>query len=77
MGKPPYRSYSEYLQHPEFKKVRSQVMTRAENTCEQCQANRATEVHHLKYPPWGTFDVPENMIAICHPCHCKIHGKEN
>jgi hypothetical protein len=30
---------------------------------------------NLRYPPWGSFDVPENMIAVCHQCHCEIHGK--
>lgn len=35
-----------------------------------------TEVHHLQYPPWGTFDVIENLLAVCHECHCTIHGKE-
>jgi len=72
----PYNSYSEYLKHPEFLKIRAKVMERSAGNCEKC-SNKATEVHHLKYPPWGTFDVPENMIAICHKCHCLIHRKEN
>jgi hypothetical protein len=45
--------------------------------CERCHGRPPTEPHHLRYPPWGTFDVPENMIAVCHPCHCEIHGKES
>jgi len=71
-----YRSYREYLNRPEFKIVRFKVMKRANWRCEIC-GKRATEVHHLKYPRWGAFDVPENLIAICHECHCKIHGKED
>jgi hypothetical protein len=73
----PYRTYKEYLKHPKFRVVRQEVIKRAGGVCEKCKERRATEVHHLKYPPWGTFDVPENMIAICHPCHCEVHGKEN
>ena len=73
----PYHSYREYLQHPKFRAVRAQVMERAGGICEHCEQRPATEVHHLRYPPWGTFDVPENMIAVCHECHCEIHGKEN
>lgn len=73
---PPYRTYREYLRHPKFREVRSQVMQRAGGICEVCHQARATEVHHLRYPKWGTFDVPENLVAICHPCHCKAHGKE-
>jgi three-Cys-motif partner protein len=73
----PYASYAEYLRHPKFRAVRSVVIARSGGTCERCKARRVTEVHHLIYPKWGTFDVPENMIAICHQCHCEIHGKEN
>jgi hypothetical protein len=77
-GDVPYRTYREYLRHPRFLAVRALVMQRAAGQCEyhRCQ-RRATEVHHWRYPPWGTFDVPENMIAVCHACHCRIHGKAN
>lgn len=72
----PYTSYAEYLGHPTFLKVRAQVVERAHGHCEyQGCGEPMAEVHHLKYPPWGTFDVPENIIAICHQCHCLIHGK--
>lgn len=72
---PPYRTYAEYLKHPRFLKIRAQVFKRAAGLCERCRKRPPTEPHHLRYPPWGTFDVPENMIAVCHPCHCEIHGK--
>ena len=74
-AEPPYRSYAEYLQHPRFLKIRAQVFERAAGLCERCKKRPPTEPHHLRYPPWGTFDVPENMIAVCHQCHCEIHGK--
>lgn len=51
-------------------------MDRAGGRCVRCGAH-ATEVHHLRYPPWGTFDVPENLEPICHACHCLAHGKES
>lgn len=71
----PYRTYREYLKHPRFLKIRAVVFERAGGLCERCGNRPPTEPHHLRYPPWGTFDVPENMIAVCHPCHCEIHGK--
>lgn len=71
----PYRTYREYLRHPKFLKIRTEVFARADGKCERCRQRPPTEPHHLRYPPWGTFDVPENMIAVCHPCHCDIHGK--
>jgi len=72
-----YHSYNEYLATPEFKRVRAQVMARAGESCERCHGRPPTEPHHLQYPKWGTLDVPENMIAVCHECHCELHGKEN
>lgn len=72
---PAYRTYAEYLKHPRFLKIRAEVFERAAGLCERCRKRPPTEPHHLRYPPWGTFDVPENMIAVCHPCHCEIHGK--
>ena len=72
---PPYRTYPEYLRHPRFLEIRKQVFERAAGVCERCKERPPTEPHHLRYPPWGTFDVPENMIAVCHGCHCEIHGK--
>jgi hypothetical protein len=71
-----YSSYAEYLRLPEFRAIRRQVFARAHGVCERCKARPATEPHHLRYPPWGTLDVPENLIAVCHECHCKIHRKE-
>jgi hypothetical protein len=71
----PYRTYREYLQHPRFLKIREQVMNRAGGMCERCHQQQASEPHHVKYPPWGEFDVPENLLALCHQCHCEIHGK--
>ncbi len=75
MSNPAYRSYREYLQHPTFRRVRAEAMRRAQYRCVHCGA-RATEVHHLRYPAWGTFDVPENLEPVCHACHCRLHGKE-
>lgn len=71
----PYATYREYLRHPRFLTVRARVFERAAGKCERCGQRPPTDPHHLRYPPWGTFDVPENLIAICHQCHCEIHGK--
>lgn len=72
-----YRNYAEYLNHPEFKKVRSMAFERAQGVCEQCRMRPATEIHHVAYPPWGTFEkTPEYLKALCHDCHCAIHHKE-
>lgn len=72
-----YKTYKEYLRHPEFLRVRALAMEKAKRVCQDCKLAFASEVHHLKYPKWGTFDNVENLIPICHLCHCKRHGKES
>lgn len=71
----PYSSYDEYLQHPRYRAVRAAVIRRAAGVCERCGQRAVTEVHHTRYPEWGTFDVPANLQAVCHECHCEIHEK--
>jgi hypothetical protein len=70
-----YRTYPEYLRHPIYLAARAVAMRRAQGLC-KCGA-MASEVHHMKYPLWGTFDVPSNLRPICHACHCLEHGKDD
>jgi hypothetical protein len=72
----PYLTYAEYLQHPRYRAIRGDALKRAGGVCERCKNRPVTEVHHLRYPPWGTFDTVDNLLAVCHECHCEIHGKE-
>ena len=76
-GSRPYQGYREYLAHPVFKAARAVAMRRADWKC-PC-GKKASEVHHRdgKYPPWGMFDVPCNLLPICHACHCLEHGKND
>ena len=70
-----YKTYSEYLRHPVFLAARTVAMRLSDGRCVDCGA-AATEVHHVRYPPWGTFDVPSNLRPVCHACHCAIEGKD-
>lgn len=72
-----YKNYREYLSHPKFREIRKEAMKNAKHTCQDCLKKKATEVHHKEYPPWGKFDKPENLVPICHSCHCKRHRKES
>jgi len=74
MSRSEYRSYWEYLSHPKYRAVREEAMRRAHYRCQRC-GGPATEVHHRKYPPWGEFDEPENLLPVCHACHCAIENK--
>jgi hypothetical protein len=73
-----YTNYRQYLASPEFNRIRLLAKRRSGGTCEMCKAKPSTEVHHTKYPPWGTFEWnADGLIDVCHGCHCKIHGKDN
>jgi hypothetical protein len=71
-----YQTYEEYLRHPRFLAVRAEAFKRAGGRCERCGAI-ATEPHHLRYPPWGEFDTVDDLLVVCHDCHCWIEGKES
>ena len=74
----PYRTYSEYLQHPRYLTIRQIAIDRSNGSCELCERCIVTEVHHVEYPKWGTFEKnADKLLALCHQCHCKIHGKDN
>jgi len=68
-----YKNYNEYLATPEFRAVRQMVMLEHSRCC-RCGA-KATQVHHIVYPPWGWLDVPENLVPVCYWCHCVIEKK--
>lgn len=71
-----YATYAEYLTHPVFRAARAVAIHRADGKCQQpgC-TDAATEVHHVDYPAWGSFDVPANLRPVCHACHCALEGK--
>lgn len=53
---------------------RQKAIHRSKNICELCDERKVTEVHHLSYRP---IESPDDLIAICHECHCIQHGKED
>lgn len=71
-----YSTYEEYLRHPKFRAVTRAVAIRSSGRCEHkgedC-TNVAIDFHHVRYPPWGTFDVPSNLLHVCRTCHEKLH----
>jgi hypothetical protein len=65
-------SYYELLQHPEWQKVRLQVMERAGWACETCDdSEKQLTVHHSYYEkgkkPW---EYPlQSLHCLCRDCH--------
>lgn len=77
MGLRHYKGYDNYRRHWLYQVIREVAISRGWGLCELCATRDVTEVHHDKYPVWGAFDTPSNLVAICHECHCEIHNKEN
>jgi hypothetical protein len=66
--------YNFYLKSNEWQWLKNEVMYRAKGICELCGNISATAVHHVKYPKVFSEDHPDNLLALCKPCHEKQHG---
>ena len=62
--------YAAYLRTPGWKDKASKVMRRDGRIC-RC-GDRADHVHHLTYERIGDERLTD-LVAICDPCHAKIH----
>lgn len=63
-----YRSYAEYLQSDDWKKIRNEVLEQTP-TCVAC-ANVACQVHHLNYSNRVLLGIArEYLVSICRGCH--------
>ena len=65
-------AYANYLQSPEWATKRDKVLKRANDICEGCLINAATQVHHLIYEHVGHEFLFE-LVAICDDCHERMH----
>lgn len=64
--------YREYLCSPAWAYRRERVLERDQYKCRACEQARATQVHHLTYD--RIFEEPLfDLVAICEPCHKRIH----
>ena len=55
---------------------KAKVMLRDKNICQACLTRQATDVHHLTYK--HIYNEPLfDLVAICRPCHEKLHELEN
>jgi predicted HNH restriction endonuclease len=65
--------YQAYLNSPKWKNKRLKVLNRAKFKCEKCKKAQATQIHHKTYK--HIFNEPlSDLLAVCAPCHRKIHG---
>lgn len=85
-----YGHMKEYYRHFEWGSAFRWALERAEDKCQNCGANQQfiqegwssrtnLRVHHIvplkgesRY--FSAFNLPWNLVALCHPCHLEIHA---
>ena len=71
----PPADYAAYLLSPKWQEKRRAVLWLAGNRCQLCYAaDTPLNVHHNNYDRVGC-ELPNDLIALCRPCHAKHHGK--
>jgi len=75
-----WNSYEDYLQSPEWKKIRKQVHKRDHDKCQLCgnginweKITGPFNCHHWRYPSDWSKDEAYNVFLVCHQCHMLIH----
>ena len=72
---PNREAYSDYLRSDAWKRRAAKIMQRANDVCEGCLTNRASEVHHLTYAHLGC-EFAFELVALCRSCHARIHREQ-
>lgn len=66
------QTYSEQLKSPKWQKMRLEILSRDNFTCQYCFATEKTlHVHHGIYEPnTAPWDHdPNSLVTLCHDCH--------
>lgn len=54
--------------------IYGRVLLRDDYTCQLCGTRCNLEVHHIRFRSSGGKDSEENLVTLCHDCHCALHG---
>ncbi len=68
-------SNDDYLRSPQWRALRSKVLSRARGLCEACLEASAAEVHHLTYEHYG-HELAWELRAVCVSCHERVHHRQ-
>jgi len=67
-----FEDYSDYCKSKYFIALKSAVLNKYGGLCQKCN-KKANTAHHLKYRNQWTDSRVQDCIAVCNPCHEKIH----
>lgn len=69
-------AYKEYLETPEWQKIRKRKLRRAKYKCQICNAsNKELNVHHRTYKRRGE-ERDNDLIVLCKDCHVLYHRSD-
>ncbi len=54
--------------------IYGRVLLRDDYTCQLCGTRCNLEIHHVRFRSSGGKDSQENLITLCHGCHCDLHS---
>lgn len=57
------------------KETRKNIYRREGYQCAVCGSNRQLEIHHVVKRSRGGRNDPQNLICLCHVCHCLAHSE--
>jgi hypothetical protein len=66
------QEYGQYLIGIVWRKRRAEFLDRY-RWCEECYIKPADQIHHLTYLHIGN-EPDEDLVAVCRPCHEKLHN---
>ena len=65
-------NYPDYLKTTEWQIIRKEVLRRAKNRCQICNATDNLHVHHRTYENKGDEDLAD-LTVLCSDCHQIFH----
>jgi RNase P subunit RPR2 len=69
-------AYRLYLDSPEWKRKRQEVLAHFGNKCYECGKAGGNQVHHLRYAKrWGD-ELMCDFRVLCRDCHRMLHPKK-
>lgn len=68
-------TYQEQYEHPNWQRVRLEVLSRDQFTCKYCgNEHEQLHVHHLRYQGKFIWNTPvKYLVTLCKTCHKKQH----
>lgn len=73
---PKSAGYTAYMRSPEWEERRQERLALDGRRCTGCGSDGSDsrlEVHHLTYERFGCERL-EDLMTLCHFCHCREHG---